>query len=68
MRFFINTIDIKEINSLNQTGMVDEINTNPSILAKATSPIKKLLKKIAKQKDNAATITPDLLLELYKIP
>lgn len=68
MRFFINTIDIKEINSLNQTGMVDEINTNPFILAKATSPIKKLLKKIAKQKDNAVTITPDLLLELYKIP
>lgn len=48
MRFFINTIDIEEITTLNRTGMLDGINTNPSILAKSKTPIKEVLKEISK--------------------
>lgn len=35
MRFFLDTADIKEIDSLNQTGMVDGITTNPTLIAKS---------------------------------
>ncbi len=48
MKFFVNTIDIQEIHTLNRTGMLDGVNTNPSILAKSNQPIKDVLKEITK--------------------
>ena len=35
MKFFIDTADIKEINDLMATGMVDGVTTNPSLAAKS---------------------------------
>ena len=35
MRFFLDTADIQEITTLSQTGMVDGVTTNPTLIAKS---------------------------------
>ena len=35
MKLFLDTADINEISELNQTGLVDGITTNPSLIAKS---------------------------------
>ena len=38
MKFFIDTADLDEIKVLNETGMVDGVTTNPSLIAKSGRP------------------------------
>ena len=38
MKFFIDTADLDEIRSLTETGMVDGVTTNPSLIAKSGRP------------------------------
>ncbi len=38
MKFFIDTADLDEIKMLNETGMVDGVTTNPSLIAKSGRP------------------------------
>ena len=35
MKFFIDTADVGDIRDLNETGMVDGVTTNPSLIAKS---------------------------------
>ncbi len=35
MKFFLDTADIAEIHALNETGLIDGVTTNPSIIAKS---------------------------------
>ena len=35
MKIFIDSADINEINSLNDTGLIDGVTTNPSLIAKS---------------------------------
>lgn len=43
MKFFIDTADIGEIRELAQTGMVDGVTTNPTLVAKTGKPFKTLI-------------------------
>ena len=38
MKFFIDTADLDEITALTETGMVDGVTTNPSLIAKSGRP------------------------------
>ncbi|MDB1135748.1 fructose-6-phosphate aldolase [Candidatus Anaplasma sp. TIGMIC] len=46
MKIFLDTIDVDSISSLNHTGMVDGITTNPALLSAAQRPYKELLTEI----------------------
>ena len=46
MKFFIDTADTDEIKDLVQTGMVDGVTTNPSLIAKSGRPIAEVIKEI----------------------
>ena len=47
MKFFVDTADIDEIAQLAETGMVDGVTTNPSLIAKSGHNILEVTKKIA---------------------
>ena len=47
MKFFLDTADIKEIEAIADTGLLDGVTTNPSHVAKANRPFMELCKEIA---------------------
>ena len=47
MKFFLDTADIDEIKKLDETGMVDGVTTNPSIIAKSGQDFLKAIAEIA---------------------
>lgn len=47
MKFFVDTADIDEIAKLAETGMVDGVTTNPSLIAKSGRDIIEVTKEIA---------------------
>jgi len=46
MRFFIDTADVAEIRDLAETGLVDGVTTNPSLVAKTGRPFVEVLREI----------------------
>ena len=48
MEFFLDTAEIKVIKKLSETGLVDGITTNPSLIAKSGKDFLKTLKEISK--------------------
>ncbi len=46
MKFFVDTAEIEEIRELNQTGMVDGVTTNPSLVAKSGRDFKDVIAEI----------------------
>ncbi len=47
MKFFLDTADIKEIETILDTGLLDGVTTNPSHVAKANRPFMEMCKEIA---------------------
>ena len=48
MKFFIDSADTKELISINETGLVDGVTTNPTIIAATGKPYKQVLEDICK--------------------
>lgn len=46
MKFFVDTADVKEIRELAETGLLDGVTTNPSLVAKAGRDFKEVVKEI----------------------
>ena len=46
MKFFVDTADIGEIRELAETGLLDGVTTNPSLVLKANRPYRDILKDI----------------------
>jgi transaldolase len=46
MKFFIDTADVEEIRELNDTGLVDGVTTNPSLIMKSGRDIIEVTKEI----------------------
>lgn len=46
MKFFVDTADINEIRSLAETGLLDGVTTNPSLVAKAGRPFREIVAEI----------------------
>jgi transaldolase len=46
MKFFVDTAEIDEIRELNETGMLDGVTTNPSLVAKSGRDFKTTIKEI----------------------
>ncbi len=46
MRLFLDTADVKEIKKWAESGFIDGVTTNPSLVATANRPYEKLLKEI----------------------
>lgn len=46
MKFFVDTADIAEIRELAETGVLDGVTTNPSLIAKSGRPIKEAIAEI----------------------
>lgn len=46
MKFFADTAEIKDIKELQETGLLDGITTNPSLIAKSGRQIKEVIKEI----------------------
>jgi transaldolase len=46
MKFFVDTADIGEIRELAETGLLDGVTTNPSLIMKAGRPIREVIKEI----------------------
>ena len=69
MKFFVDTADLAEIKDLADTGLLDGVTTNPSLVAKAGRDFKELIKEICGLIDGpvsaevAATDTAGMLKE-----
>ena len=48
MEFFLDTADVEVIREFKETGLIDGITTNPSLVAKSGKDFKKILSKISK--------------------
>jgi len=48
MKFFVDTADFNEIRELSETGLLDGVTTNPSLVAKAGRDFKELIADICK--------------------
>ena len=46
MKFFVDTADLKEIRELAETGLLDGVTTNPSLIAKSGGDLKATIKEI----------------------
>jgi transaldolase len=46
MKFFVDTADVAEIRELSETGLLDGVTTNPSLIMKAGRPIHVVIKEI----------------------
>ena len=51
MQFFVDTADVAEIEALADTGMLDGVTTNPSLIMKAGRPMAEVIAEIAKLVD-----------------
>ena len=73
MKFFLDTASIDEITSLNKTGMVDGITTNPSLVAKTGQSFLDIIADICKIIDGpvsaevAATDANNMIKEGHKL-
>lgn len=47
MKFFLDTAEVEEINNALQSGLVDGVTTNPSLIAKSGRDFKEVVKEIA---------------------
>lgn len=62
MKFFVDTAEIDEIRELNETGMVDGVTTNPSLIMKSGRDIAEVTKEICDLVDgpvSAETVAED---------
>ena len=62
MKFFVDTAEIDEIRELNETGMVDGVTTNPSLIMKSGRDINEVTKEICDLVDgpvSAETVAED---------
>ena len=48
MKFFVDTADVKDIRDLAETGLLDGVTTNPSLIAKSGGDFKATIKEICK--------------------
>lgn len=48
MQFFVDTADVSEIRTLAETGMLDGVTTNPSLIMKAGRPMADVIAEIAR--------------------
>ena len=46
MKFFVDTADVKEIRDLAETGLLDGVTTNPTLIAKSGGDFKAIIKEI----------------------
>lgn len=46
MKFFVDTAEVKEIQELHDTGLLDGVTTNPSLVAKSGRDFKEVIKEI----------------------
>jgi transaldolase len=46
MKFFVDTADVKDIRDLAESGLIDGVTTNPSLVAKAGGDFKAIIKEI----------------------
>ena len=73
MKFFLDTASISEITSLNKTGMVDGITTNPSLVAKSGQSFLDIITDICKLIDGpvsaevTATDANNMIKEGHKL-
>jgi len=51
MKFFVDTADVAEIRELAETGLLDGVTTNPSLIMKAGRPIKEVIAEICEAVD-----------------
>lgn len=73
MKFFVDTADFDDIKKLNETGLLDGVTTNPSLIAKSGKEFIPLIKEICKIVDGpvsaevAATDYPTMIKEGRKL-
>tara|TARA_B100000315_G_scaffold226851_1_gene234128 strand:+ start:2372 stop:3028 length:657 start_codon:yes stop_codon:yes gene_type:complete len=73
MKFFIDTADVDEIRELAETGMIDGVTTNPSLIAKSGRQFTDVIEEICSFIDGpvsaevAATDTPTMIKEAHKL-
>lgn len=46
MKFFVDTADVKDIQELQDAGLIDGVTTNPSLVMKANRPMAEIIKEI----------------------
>lgn len=51
MKFFVDTADVNEIRELSETGLLDGVTTNPSLIMKSERPILEVTKEICELVD-----------------
>jgi transaldolase len=68
MQFFVDTANIEDIKELNDTGLVDGVTTNPSLVAKENKDFKEILKEICNIVDGpvSAEVAATSHLEMMK--
>ena len=73
MKFFIDTADVNEIRDLAETGMIDGVTTNPSLIAKSGQEFTDVIEEICSFIDGpvsaevAATDAPTMIREGHKL-
>ena len=73
MKFFIDTADVDEIRELAETGMLDGVTTNPSLIAKSGRQFTDVIEEICSFIDGpvsaevAATDSPTMIKEAHKL-
>ncbi|MEM0907773.1 MAG: fructose-6-phosphate aldolase [Pseudomonadota bacterium] len=73
MQFFVDTADVSEIKSLADTGMIDGVTTNPSLIMKTGRPMADVIAEIAEIVDGpvsaevTATKTDKMIAEGEKL-
>ncbi|MEH6726248.1 MAG: fructose-6-phosphate aldolase [Hyphomicrobiales bacterium] len=68
MKFFVDTADIKEIAEMNDTGLLDGVTTNPSLIMKSGRDIMEVTKEICDLVDGpvSAEVTATEYAEMMK--
>jgi len=73
MKFFIDTADVREIRDLAETGMIDGVTTNPSLIAQSGREFTDVIEEICSLIDGpvsaevAATDAPTMIKEGHKL-
>ena len=73
MKFFVDTAEIDEIKALLETGLLDGVTTNPSLIAKSGRNILEVLKEICELVPGAVsgevttTVAADMIAEGKKL-